>query len=59
MKSLGFCHISEIKAGDTVNHKGRTTTVCKRDIIKGGFCGTTLFGDSYNMGTRQVERIQP
>lgn len=46
-------HISEIKNGDTIIHNGKETTVNNHNI-KSGFCGITLFGDSYRMGTIPV-----
>lgn len=47
-------HISTIKAGDTVVHNNVLRTVCKNDIRRSEFFGTSLFGDSYNMGRRDV-----
>lgn len=49
-------HISEIKHGDTVIHEDKLTTVSNSNI-KEGFCGITLFGDSYNMGTKRIEKV--
>jgi hypothetical protein len=44
-------HISSIKSGDTILHTdNKITTVCNNNI-KSGFCGITLFGDSYRSGT--------
>ena len=47
-------HISQVRAGDTVRHNGKEMTVCNKDL-KRGFCGLTMFGDSYRLGTRPVE----
>lgn len=50
-------HISTIKSGDTILHTdNKITTVCNNNI-KRGFCGITLFGNSYNMGTIRVKKI--
>jgi len=50
-------HISTIKSGDTILHTdNKITTVCNNNI-KRGFCGITLFGDSYNSGTILVKKI--
>ena len=50
-------HISTIKNGDTILHTdNKITTVCNNNI-KRGFCGITLFGDSYNMGKISVKKI--
>lgn len=50
-------HISTIKHGDTILHTdNKITTVCKNNI-KRVFCGITLFGDSYMMGTILVKKI--
>jgi hypothetical protein len=50
-------HINEIRSGDTVIHEDKTMTVCSHNIIKGGFMGTTLFGDSYMCGHRLVTKV--
>ena len=49
-------HISTIKCGDTIVHDGLMRTVCDGNI-KRGFCGITLFGDSYRMGTLMVTLV--
>ena len=46
-------HISMISGGDTIIHNDKVVTVCNKDI-KRGFCGITIFGDSYRMGTIPV-----
>jgi hypothetical protein len=48
-------HIDKILPGDTVLHNGELRTVCKSDIKHDGFMGTTLFGDSYRLGTLPVQ----
>jgi hypothetical protein len=50
-------HISRIKAGDTIIHNGVLTTVCANNIKFDTFIGTSLFGDSYNMGYKKVTRV--
>lgn len=50
-------HISQISAGDTVEHGGFIRTVDKEYIKRGGFCGDTLFGDSYRSGTIPVKKV--
>ena len=49
-------HISTIRGGDTIVHRGKVMTVCNKDI-KRGFCGIAIFGDSYRMGTIPVTRV--
>ena len=52
-------HISRIAPGDTiVCNDGEMRTVCKKDIRKGGFCGDSIFGSSYNFGTIPVKRVK-
>lgn len=48
-------HIDMIRSGDTVLHNGELRTVCNSDIKRGGFMGTTLFGDSYRLGNAPVQ----
>ena len=50
-------HISMIRAGDTINHLGYVTTVCENNIKRCSFMGTSLFGDSYKLGTVLVEKV--
>ena len=50
-------HISTIKGGDTVRIGGVLKTVGKNDIKHGGFMGSTLFGDSFLLGTIPVEKV--
>lgn len=50
-------HISQISAGDTIEHYGKITTVSANNIKRGGFLGITLFGDSYNLGTKAVNKV--
>lgn len=52
-------HISTIKSGDTILHTdGKISTVCKNNIKKGGFMGTSIFGDSYKSGYEKVKKIE-
>ena len=50
-------HISTIKHGDTILHVDGNIRTVNKEYIKRGFCGITLFGDSYRMGTQLVEKI--
>lgn len=50
-------HISDIKAGDTIRHNGEVKTVSGNNIGGNTFIGKTLFGDSYNLGHKQVEMV--
>ena len=49
-------HIDLIRPGDTVLIDGHLKTVCSNDL-KRGFVGTTLWGDSYKLGTVPVQRV--
>lgn len=52
-------HVSDIKWGDTVKClDGFVRTVGKNDIKHGCFCGSSLFGNSYNGGRILVERVK-
>ncbi len=51
-------NISQIKAGDTIIHNGVETTVTQKDIKRDEFMGTTLFGDSYNLGNKPVILVE-
>ena len=52
-------HMSQISAGDTiVCSDGNIRTVCKKDIKRGGFFGTSIFGNSYISGYQRVNRVK-
>ena len=50
-------HISRVRAGDTVLHNGKQTTVNKENIKYCSFMGLSLFGDSYNLGYKLLTKI--
>lgn len=50
-------HKDEIKAGDTILLDGELKTVCGNNIRKGGFCGTTIHGESFKLGLELVKRV--
>lgn len=50
-------HISEVKTGDTILHNGEVKTVSGNNIKCNPFIGKTLFGDSYNLGYKQVQMV--
>ena len=50
-------HISKIKIGDTIMHNGVMTTISGTNIKHDRFMGKTLFGDSYNLGYKSVQRV--
>jgi hypothetical protein len=54
---LNPVHISQIAAGDTIEHEGALRTVSGNNIKKDSFMGTTLFGDSYRLGTKPVNKV--
>ena len=56
MNKIEKIHISVLMPGDTILHDGKERTVCKKDL-KRGFCGLTVFGDSYRLGTMPVQRV--
>lgn len=48
-------HIDDIRVGDVVEIDGVLKTVSHENIRKGGFMGSSLWGDSYRMGTKLVK----
>lgn len=51
-------HISQISVGDTIKCRdGVIRTVCKSNIHALQGVGTTIFGDSYNLGTIPVDKV--
>ena len=51
--AIFLTHIDLIRPGDTVEIDGQLKTVCPNNI-KRGFMGTTLWGDSYKLGSVPV-----
>lgn len=49
-------HIDTICRDDVVFHDGKVRTVGK-NLRHGGLCGTTLWGDSYRLGTVAVKLV--
>lgn len=52
-------HKDDIRVGDIIIHEGKHRTVSAGDIKgnSGDFMGTTLFGDSYSLGHKKVQRV--
>jgi hypothetical protein len=50
-------HISNINVGDTIMHYGEMKTISGNNLKRDSFMGTTLFGDSYNIGHKLIDRI--
>ena len=55
--SIKPVHISQISVGDTIEHDGELKTVSGNNIKRNSFMGITLFGDSYNLGTKTVNKV--
>ncbi len=52
-----FVNVSQISAGDTIVFDGKITTVNKENIKRDPFMGITLFGDSFKLGKKLVEKV--
>ena len=50
-------HISEIVPGDTIFHEGDLKTVTRTNISYSDFMGKDLFGDSYMLGRKLVQKV--
>jgi len=50
-------HISNIQIGDTIMHNGVMTTISGTNIKHDTFMGKTLFGDSYHLGYKPVQKV--
>lgn len=51
-------HVSQISVGDTIKCRdGVIRTVCKSNIHYLQDIGTTIFGDSYNLGSIPVDKV--
>lgn len=55
--TINEVHISEINPGDTILHTDGLLHTVGRNNIKVTFMGTTLFGDSYMLGTVLVKGL--
>jgi hypothetical protein len=53
-------HIDTVRVGQIVRcPDGLDRTVGVNDLKRGGFMGTTLWGDSYKSGTSAVTIVEP
>lgn len=51
-------HKSEIKVGDVILwHDGSFKTVCRENITHCNFMGLCLFGDSFQLGYKNVKKV--
>ena len=50
-------HIKQINIGDTVMVNGKIKTVSHTSFSGDGFMGLTLFGDSYHLGSKLVDKV--
>ncbi len=50
-------NIKTLAAGDTIRHLGHLRTVCQADLRNDAFFGLSVFGDSYNLGQKPVEKV--
>lgn len=50
-------HISNISVGDTIEREGKIMTISGNNLKTNTFMGTTLFGDSYKLGTVLVNKV--
>jgi hypothetical protein len=58
IKEIIDVHVDTIVAGDSIIcPDGYERTVCKKDIEYHGFCGTSVFGDSYSLGNKPVKLV--
>jgi hypothetical protein len=55
--SIVACHIKDVRQGDTIMHDGAMRTVSGNNIKRCPFMGVKLFGDSYELGTKPVQRV--
>lgn len=52
-------HISEIKVGDIIRCRdGVIRTISGNNLHHVKFCGTTIFGDSFNLGYIPVDKVE-
>lgn len=56
MKTI-LVNIENVGVGDTIIHNDKMMTVCRNNITYIADIGRTLFGDSYMLGYKKVERV--
>jgi hypothetical protein len=47
-------HINDVRDGDIVFHDGHDRTLSRSNFKRCGFMGTTIYGDSYQLGNKPV-----
>lgn len=50
-------HVCDILPGDTILFHGELKTVCKSNIKRDKFMGTSIFGDCHMGGRKPVEKV--
>lgn len=50
-------HVANVRGGDTVFHEDKVRTVGMKDVGYDSFMGHKLFGDSYVLGRKPVQRV--
>jgi len=55
--SYEFVNISKVKTGDTVVIENSLRTVGKNDIKNCQFMGRSLFGDTFNLGSKKIIKV--
>jgi len=49
-----YGHINDVRVGDVLLHHGEDQTVSVNNIKRGGFMGTSVFGECYMSGHKPV-----
>lgn len=47
-------HISQVRVGDVILHENTIKTLSAQYLKKNGFMNTSIWGDSYELGTKPV-----
>lgn len=50
-------HINNIQGGDTILLNDVITTVCNNNIKECKFMGKSIFGDTFKLGYKKVQRV--
>lgn len=50
-------HIKKVEVGDTILINDVPHTICKKDIRHCPFMGTSIKGDTYNLGRILIDKV--
>lgn len=58
MQEIELVNINQIRVGDVIIFDDKMRTLTKSNFKRCGFMGSTIYGDSYQLGLKPVQRVK-